>query len=174
MEMNRFAQRLGFTRYRADEHYRAGLAAFVSRDLESAIGELRMAVELLPGHAEYHAALGFVLLDDKRQRQARESFERALTLNRYEMLANYGRGIIAYRDKSWLEALNFFNAAYAAQPERAETEYYLGMINHRLGRNEEAVTWMESAAEAFAQTGDRRQSHCTAWLREFHKLLPGG
>ncbi|MCY3779126.1 MAG: tetratricopeptide repeat protein [Chloroflexi bacterium] len=171
--MNKLAQRLGLTRYRADERYRAGLAAFVSRDLESAIRELQMAAELLPSHAEYHAALGFVLLDGKRQREARESFKQALTLNRYEMLANYGRGIIAYRGKSWLEALNFFSAAYAAQPERAETEYYLGMINHRLGRNKEAVKWMEAAAAAFAKTGDRRESHCTAWLREFHKLLPG-
>ena len=169
--MPNLAQRLGFTRYQADERYRAGLAAFVSRDSDLAIHELQLAAQLLPGHAEYHAALGFVLLDDKRQREARESFEQALSLNRYEMLANYGCGMMAYRAKSWHEALTCFQAAYSAQPERAETAYYIGMINHRLGRNEEAARWMETAAAAFAKAGDRRLSHCKAWLREFQMLL---
>lgn len=169
--MMKLAQHLGISRYEADEHYRAGLAAFVRRDLPKSIQALETAVELLPKHAEYHAALGFVLLDDKRQREAVAAFERALKLNPYEMLANYGSGLIAYRAKKWLEAKNYFTVAHAAQPKRAETHYYLAMVNHRVGQNADALRWMERAAKAFAETNDRRESHCAPWMREFQKLL---
>ncbi len=167
------AQRFGLTRVPADERYRAGLAAFAARDAEKAIQELRAALELLPKHAEYHAALGFLLLNDKRQREASESFERALGLNPYEMLASYGLGIIDYRSKRWLDALRRFTVAHAAQPNRAETMYYLAMACHRLGRNEEAAGWMERAASEFHHAGDRRESQCQAWQREFQRLLAG-
>ncbi len=165
------ASRLGIARYRADEHYRAGLAAFAARDPEAAIRELNAAVELLPKHAEYHAALGFLLLNDKRRHEAAEAFERALGLNRLEMLANYGHGMIAYREKNWQEARTYFETALAAQPNRAETQYYLAMAHHRLGDNQEALRWMGEAEEGFAKSGDRRGSQCGAWSREFNKLL---
>lgn len=167
----KLAQHLGISRYEADERYRAGLAAFARRDQAQAIRALESAVELLPSHAEYHAALGFVLLDDKQQRAANAAFERALSMNPYEMLANYGLGAIAYRAKKWLEAKNYFTVAHAAQPKRAETRYYLAMVQHRLGQNADALRWMGGAASAFAAAGDRRESHCTAWTREFRKLL---
>lgn len=169
--MNSIEQRLGIPRFEADVRYRAGLAAFVSRDLAKSIRELQTAVESLPKHAEYHAALGFVLLDDRQEREASQSFERALCLNPYEMLANYGQGMIAYRNKRWHEALKCFNLAQLAEPDRAETHYYLGMVCHRLGRNAEALRWMERAAARFAENGDRRQSHCAAWMSEFQKLI---
>ena len=172
--MTKLAQRLGIPRFQADEHYRAALAAFISRDLAKAIAELQFAVELLPGHAEYHAALGFVLLDDKQHRKASECFERALKLNPYEMLANYSQGTIAYRAKNWQVAVGYFSAARVAQPERPETLYYLAMVNHRLGRNAEALRWIETAAAGFASSGDRREAHCNAWKQEFHKLLELG
>ncbi len=169
--MNKIARRLGIPRFQADEHYSAALAAFISRDLAQAITELQFAIELLPGHAEYHAALGFILLDDKQQRKASECFARALALNPYEMLANYGQGMIAYRAKNWQIAGDYFSAAHLAQPKRPETLYYLAMVNHRLGRNADALRWIEQAAVGFAGSGDRREAHCSAWKREFQKLL---
>ena len=167
----RLASRLGIGRYRADEHYRAGCAAFVSRDIQAAIDQLRQAADLLPGHAEYHAALGFVLLNDQRRDEAKTAFERALSLNPLDMLANYGQGMIAYRDKQWRAALARFEAALAAQPKRAETQYYLAMAQHRLGRNDLALGWMREAAASFANADDRRQSQCQAWISQFQKLI---
>ena len=169
--MKSLRQRLGIPRFQADERYVAGLAAFVTRDRETSVQEIESAIELLPDHAEYHAALGLVLLDIKRTKDARDCFERALHLNRYEMLANYGLGVIAYRAKKWPEALDKFAAAHAAQPRRAETLYYLAMVYHRLGRNVEALEWMGSASTAFSKLDDRREAQCSAWMREFQKLL---
>ena len=171
MKMRDLARRLGTARYRADEHYRASLKSFVKRDLAASITELRHSLDLLPDHAEYQAALGFMLLDDRRQSEAQAQFERALSLNRYEMLANYGLGAIAYRGKQWQAALDYFETALLAQPKRAETQYYLAMAYHRLGQNQAALEWMRQAESNFAKTKDRRQSQCAAWAREFDKLL---
>lgn len=169
--MGRLAHRLGLSRYQADERYRAALKAHRERDLKRAKAEVEFAIELLPAHAEYHATLGYFHLEDKDLMRAQEAFARALELHPYEMLANYGRGMIAYREKSWEAAAACFTDALAAQPTRAETQYYLAMVNHRLGRNPEAVKWMQSAAERFAGAEDPRERHCQAWIREFARLI---
>ena len=169
--MQNFAQRLGLSRYEADEHYQSALSAYNKRDLKTAMAEIRVSIELLPKHAEYHATLGYFLLEDKDLVLAKAAFERALELHPYEMLANYGQGLIAYRDKDWKLAAGYFTNALAAQPVRAETQYYLAMINHRLGRNLEAIQWMKSAEEILVAADDRRERHCHAWLREFERLI---
>ena len=168
--MTNLAQRLGITRFEADQRYRAGLAAFTARDQRTAIAEFRAAIELLPNHAEYHAALGLMLLENKRKAGAIDAFDEALRLNPYEALANYGMGMIAYRSKDWPAAQSHFLNALAAKPERAEVLYYIGMVKHRLGQNAEALEWMRAAAAGFAENSDRRESHCAAWMREFEKL----
>lgn len=169
--MGKLAQGLGLSRYQADERYRAALHAHRERDLERAKAEVEFAIERLPTHAEYHATLGYFLLEDKDQLRAQEAFTRALGLHPYEMLANYGRGMIAYRERDWEGAAACFTDALAANPTRAETQYYLAMVNHRLGHNREAAQWMQSAAELFAEAEDRRERHCHAWIREFSRLI---
>ena len=67
-----------------------------------------MAIELLPTQAEYHATLGYFLLEDKDAIGAKGAFARALELHPYEMLANYGQGMIAYRNKDWQKAAACF------------------------------------------------------------------
>ena len=169
--MTSLRQRLGLSRFQADEHYTASLRAFKGRDLRTALAEIESAIDLLPGHAEYHSARGLYLLDVKKAKQGEQAFERALGRQPYEMLANYGLGMLAYRKKDWRAAEVLFRKALAAQPERAETQYYLGMVSHRLGRNAEAWRWMNGAGAAFARLADNRESHCRAWKAEFQKLL---
>ncbi len=171
--MTSLAQRLGVSRFEADNRYRAGLAAFTARDLRTAIAELRAAADMLPNHAEYHAALGLLLLEDKQMARASEALDEALRLNPYETLANYCLGMIAYRAKDWRAAEGHFLNALAAEPERAETQYYMGMVKHRLGLNAEALEWMRSAASGFTEIRDKRESQCRAWMREFAKLQTG-
>ncbi|MCY3797880.1 MAG: hypothetical protein OXG84_08730 [Chloroflexi bacterium] len=169
--MGILARRLGLSRYQADERYHAALRAYRERNLKTAKAEVKLAIERLPTRAEYHATLGYFLLEDKDALGAMEAFARALELHPYEMLANYGQGMMAYRDKDWERAAACFTNALAAQPERAETQYYLAMVNHRLGHNSEAVKWMTSAAAAFAESEDQREGHCQAWIKEFLRLI---
>lgn len=162
---------LGVDRYRADERYRAALSAYGKRDLKTAMAQINASIELLPTHAEYHAALGYFLLEGKDRLAAKQAFERALNLYPYEMLANYGLGMIAYREKDWRRAEARFTDSLAAQPDRAETHFYRAMVSHRLGRNDEARDRMAAAAERFAKAEDQRVRHCHAWIREFERLI---
>ena len=173
--MARLVERLGLTRYDADQYYKQALQAYKKRNIEEAYAQIKLAIEFLPSHAEYHAAQGFFYLeDDVQKKKAEEAFDTALSFNPYEMLANYGRGIIAYNDKNWEEASAYFLDALAAQPTRPETQYYLAMVNHRLQNNHQALKWMQEAKNGFEKTGDKRERLSERWVREFEKLIEDG
>ncbi|MFN8375777.1 MAG: tetratricopeptide repeat protein [Anaerolineae bacterium] len=169
--MARFSQRLGLTRYDADENYKLALEAYRKRQLDEAILKMGDAIELLPTRAEYYAARGFFYLEDGEDKKAQENFQQALKLYPLEMLANYGRGIIAYKDKNWDEALAHFKDAFKADSKRPETLYYLAMTYHRKGDNAQAYAYMEMALAAFDKSGDKRKADAQKWQREFQKLL---
>lgn len=160
----------GLSRYDADEFYRKGIEAYRKNNLEEALIQLGHAIQLVPKNSEYLAARGFVYLEHGLNEEATTDFENAIKLYRFEMLAHYGRGIMAYRDKNWDEALAHFTDAWAARPERAETLYYLALTNHRKGNHVKALGWMQQAVNEFAKTDDKRKRDAERWLRELQKL----
>lgn len=172
--MARLVERLGLSRYDADQYYKQALQAYKKNNLEEAYAQIKLAIQLLPSHAEYHAVQGFFYLEDDVKKKAEKAFDEALSLNPYEMLANYGRGMIAYNDKNWEEAVAYFLDALAAQPTRPETQYYLAMVNHRLRNNTHALQWMQEAKNGFAKANDKRDRICERWIREFEKLVEEG
>lgn len=169
--MARLTQRLGFTRYEADEYYKQALDAYVKRRFDDAILTMDKAIERLPTRSEYYAARGFFYLEDGVKDKALADFEKALKLYRYEMLAHYGRGLVAYEDRNWDEALAHFSDAYRANPKRPETLYYLALVYHRKGNNEAARQLMEQAQAAFEAANDRRKGDAARWLKELQKQL---
>ena len=168
--MSQLAQRLGLSRFEADEAYLQALAAFRRQDLQEALAQIDVAIALHPNHAEYHAALAWFQLKRDDKSRARAGFDQALAINPYEMLANYGLGILAYQDKDWEAAAGCFLNALAAQPDRPETIYYLALARHRQGDNARALHWMQKAGEVFAAADDQRAKQCRAWTREFAQL----
>jgi tetratricopeptide (TPR) repeat protein len=169
--MPSFNQRLGFSRYEADEYYRRALEAYRKRALDDAISAMNDAIELLPRKAEYLAARGFFYLEDGEQKQALEDFHAALVINRYEMLAHYGRGVVAYRDQNWEEALAHFKDAYYSDQNRPETCYYLGLVYYQLREFVSAINFMERARQLYEGTSDRRKSDAERWLREIQRMV---
>lgn len=169
--MARLNQRLGLTRYEADEYYKQALVAYSKKKLEDALLAMEQAIALLPENAEYYAARGFFYLQDGIEDKAQAEFEKALSLYPYEVLAHYGRGMIAYRARNWDEALAHFNDAYRANPNRAETLYYLALTHHRKGNNILALTYMGQAVTAFDAADDKRQRDAERWVRELTKLI---
>ena len=156
---------------RRDQRYRAGLAAFAARDQRTAIVELRAAIAVAAQSCRVSRGARLAAAGRQTEVRARvDAFDEALRLNPYEALGNYGKGMIAYRVKDWGAAEGYFFKALAAAPKRAEAQYYMGMVKHRLGRNDEALDWMRAAATAFAVKNDQREKHCRAWIREFDKL----
>ncbi len=169
--MTRLVQRLGLTRYEADEYYKQALAAYQKRHLDEAILAMERAIELLPTNAEYYAARGFFYLEDGVKDKAGEDFEAALRHYPYETLAHYGRGVIAYASKNWDEALAHFTDAYRSRPERPETLYYLALTYHHKGQNAQALGLMQQANAHFEQADDKRKADSGRWLRELEKQV---
>jgi tetratricopeptide (TPR) repeat protein len=175
-----FGKRFGLTRYDADEYYKQALEAYRKHDLAEAINRITLAIELLPNHAEYYAARGFFYLEDGVRDKADANtggrkgaipdFEAALKRNKLEMLAHYGRGMIAYQDKNWQEAKAHFLDAYKAAPQRPESLYYLALAYHHNGENAQAKAFIEMAINAFKDE-DKRKADAQKWQREFQRLL---
>lgn len=170
--MTKLTQRIGLPRYEADEHYKLALAAYQKNDYDQAIDQITKAIDLLPRQPEYHAARGLFYLRDGITDKAQEEFDEALRIFGFEMLAHYGLGVIAYKAKQWQEARQHFTAALAAQPERAETLYYMALVQHRLRNNAEALSYMRQAAVLFEQANDRsRRSDANKWVKTFEDLV---
>jgi tetratricopeptide (TPR) repeat protein len=167
----RLAQRFGLTRYDADEYYKEAINAYNNRKLDEAILAMEQAIDLLPNYAEYYAARGFFYLEDGVDNKASADFEEALKRYPYEALAHYGRGVIAYKSKNWDEALAHFNDAYRADPDRAETLYYLAVTLHRQAENQKALPYIQRAAEMLETAKDRRRADAVKWLRQIERLV---
>ncbi|MCB9456027.1 MAG: tetratricopeptide repeat protein [Anaerolineaceae bacterium] len=169
--MARITQRIGFTRYEADEHYKLALDAYRKNRFDTAITHMDDAIILLPTKAEYYATRGFFYLEDDVKHKALADFEKALKINRLEMLAHYGRGVIAYQDGNMEEALAHFTDAYKAAPNRPETLYYMALVYHRQRNNAVAKQWMEQALGLFEAADDKRKSDAARWLKEIERAL---
>lgn len=168
--MAKLGQRLGLTRYDADQHYKLALQAYQKSKLDDAIIEIDKALELLPNSPEYLAAKGFFYLEDGIKDKAQENFEAALSIYPYEVMAHYGLGVLAYKGKQWEEAINHFNMAYRADPDRPEITYYLALANHRVGKNAIATRYMQQAETRFDKLGDKRKSDANKWIKTLERL----
>lgn len=169
--MSYLSQRLGLTRYEADEYYAQALAAFQGGDMNTAIDKLGLALALLPTHSEYLAVRGLCYLENDLRDRARADFAAALDIHSGEVLANYGMGMLAYHDKAWGEAVAWFNKARAVNPMQVEIPYYLALIYHRQQDNRTAKTYMQQAQQLMEAAGDKRRADAKRWIREFEKLI---
>lgn len=163
-------QRLGLTRYEADEYYKRALEAYRKANFDEAIDAMNYALELLPTKAEYYAARGFFQYEDGALAEAEADFQRALEYFPYEMLAHYGLGMIAYKNQDWDTALERFTIAWRVEPQRPETLYYLALTYMRRGETASALNVMTQAQAAFEAGNDRRKTLAERWLRELGRL----
>lgn len=168
--MSRITQRLGFTRFEADEYYRKALVEFRKRHFSEAIHLMDSAIEVLPHNPEYYAARGYMFLEDAVHDKAEADFDHALKLYPHEMLAHYGRGMIAYSAHDYDAALQHFTAAYYANQERPETLYYLALTYFHKRDLASAANLMKLAHDHFEAANDKRKNDAARWLRELSKL----
>ncbi|MGJ3240402.1 MAG: tetratricopeptide repeat protein [Anaerolineae bacterium] len=175
--MARFGARLGLTRYEADEYYHLALGHYDKRNLDEAVLNINQAIAMYPQRAEYYAARGYFRLQDGLPNEAEPDFDQALILNPYEILANYGKGVIAYNQQNYETARQYFTHAWAADNQRPEILYYLALVHHRQRENIQAKQWMSQAADRYEQQAEhdrdarKRMRDAEKWLREFDKLI---
>lgn len=181
--MPRLTQRLGLTRYEADEYYKEALRAHDNDKLNEAVLAMENAIDVLPTNSEYYAARGLFYLLDGEIDAASADFEESLRHYPYEVLAHYGLGVIAYDHRDMETALEHFTIAHRADPQRAETLYYLALVQHHRGENAIALDLMQQAHAQFDKAGDsKNRAIANRWIATLKKLpsdskqprLPGG
>lgn len=164
-------QRLGLTRYEADEYYAMALDFFEKGKLDDAIDHVGYAIALFNANPEYHAARGLFYHEDGITDEARKNYEQALKMHPAEVLANYGMGRLAYEKKDWAAALQWFNKVRTVNPMQIEAPYYMALIYHRQQDNQTAKVYMEQALGLMEDAGDKRKVDARRWVREFEKLI---
>lgn len=160
-------QRLGFTRYAADEAYRRALEAMAKSDYQAAFGLMNEAIAELPRNSEYLATRGLIHYEEAEWDEARADFEAALKLHRYEVLANYGLGMLALRENRPEAALPYLKTASYTQKGKPEVAFALAVAYARTGDLVNAVNTMGQAHAQFEKTNDKRKAESAKWLREF-------
>jgi tetratricopeptide (TPR) repeat protein len=121
-----------------------GLA--LRQDLDGAIKEYQTALELRPGEAELHEALGQLYLDNHSDGDAQTELERALALDPSRTHALYLLGRLYVQNRDNAKAVPYLQRALLLQPDLAEASELLGTAYVRLGQFANAVPRLEKAA----------------------------
>ena len=164
--------RLDFLRARVEEypkrddyHYKIASVHFEKGDFYRAVRSLEDAVELRPDIPKYRYHLGRVFLQMGEIDKAVASFRKAAELTedqRYSGInAGLGYALALKKDLPGAEAA--FHKALAADPENAETYYFLGAICDLQGRKEEAVDHFQ---QYLARGGRQYRSNALFYLEK--------
>lgn len=171
--MAKLSTRLGFGRYEADEYYRIALDAYRRHKVSDAIQNINFALMLIPNHPEYLSVRGFFQLEDGMTAEAERDIDAALKVNPYEVLANYNKGVLHFQRREWAAARESFRQAWAADTQRAETQYYLALVHFHLDDYANATRWMQSARALLQTIDDKaRLRDADAWLQEIARHTP--
>ena len=115
-------------------------------DLDSALKEFQLALQLKADEPELHETIGEVYLDKHSDDDARKELEAALALDpsRTHSLCLLGRLYVQRRENE--TAVPYLQKALRLQPDLVEASSLLGTAYVRLGQFAEAVPKLEQAA----------------------------
>jgi tetratricopeptide (TPR) repeat protein len=116
------------------------------QDLDDALKEYQAALELRPGEAELHEALGQLYLDNHSDPDAQRELEAALALDPSRAHALYLLGRLYVQNRENEKAIPYLERALRSQPDSAEASELLGTAYVRLGQFANAIPRLEKAA----------------------------
>ena len=105
------------------------------------------AVEQSPASAFAANNLASIYFLDGQYENAREQYERALSLDREEPMVRSNLGLVHYQLEQFDLARGYFEEEIRRNPWYAESHYNLGILWSRLGRLDDAVREWERAIE---------------------------
>ena len=129
-------------------HRTLALQADANRDLEEAVRQFRLALELEPGDADLQLSLGMALDRAGRAREALVELEAALRLDPRSAQANYMIGTLFERAGRDAEATARYAAAAEHAPESVEAHLRLADAYSRAARVDEALPHYRRVLEA--------------------------
>jgi tetratricopeptide (TPR) repeat protein len=155
----------------ADRYFERGLYYYTRDKLDLALADLDEAILRDPKRAEYHVARGFMLLQSGWADDAEEDFAYGLRLDPTQWLAYYGRGMQAFQNEDYAQAVNQFSRAQRVAPDRPEIYFHRAVAFYEMGNAEQAVLDMEFSLKLFG-TNDRRRAQAEQWLTIFRGTTP--
>jgi tetratricopeptide (TPR) repeat protein len=116
------------------------------QDLDDALKEFQLALQLQPNEAELHEALGQLYLDNHSDDEAQTELHRALALDPSRPHALYLLGRLYVQNRDNEKALSYLQRALRLQPDFVDASSLLGTAYVRLGQFANAVPKLEKAA----------------------------
>ena len=139
---------LGLYPQSVELHVGVGYARLAREEFAWARQSFETGLVMDANHEDALAGLGETLLKLGQRDQALVHFRRILDLG-YEddldLVLQVGRAL--FRDEMLEEAREFFETAVRESSELAEAQACLGYVQHRLGKDEEAIAHLERALE---------------------------
>lgn len=122
----------------AHSHYLLGLVYKQENELQKALRELELAVELRPSYAQAHLSLAGVRKELMDEEGALQAFKRAVELSPNDPSALYELGAAYLRGGKAPEAIKYLQKAWELKPANRPALYQLCRALLRAGRNAEA------------------------------------
>jgi tetratricopeptide (TPR) repeat protein len=116
------------------------------QDVDNALKEFQVALQLGPNESELHEALGEFYLNNHSDDDARAELQRALALDPSRAHALYLLGRLYVQNRENEKALPYLYRALRFQPDSAEASGLLGTAYVRLGQFAKAIPKLEKAA----------------------------
>jgi tetratricopeptide (TPR) repeat protein len=118
----------------------------IRRDLDNAIREYQLALQLRPGEPELHEALGEFYIDNHSDGEALGELEQAVSLDPSRTKALYLLGRLYVVDRENEKAVPYLQRALRLQPNLNEASGLLGTAYVRMGKFAESIAQLEKAA----------------------------
>jgi tetratricopeptide (TPR) repeat protein len=170
---------------RAQVHAEEGLQFVQTGDLASADGELRRAVALAPGNAEFLRDLATVLAMEKKFDESTVYFQRSLRINPKDLLARRYLAANLWQLHRYAEARQNLRILLAAIPGDPEASLLLGMVSENTRDYATAMKMLASVptlvrrqpesiaalARSYYHMGDTEKAR--AWIKELQNQPAG-
>ncbi len=116
------------------------------QNLDDALKEYQVALQLRPDEPALHEALGELYLDNHSDDEARSEFEKALKLDPSRAHSLYLLGRLYVQNRENEKAVPYLERALSLQPDLSEASSLLGTAYVRLGQFANAVPKLQKAA----------------------------
>ena len=117
-------------------------------DLAAAETEYRAVLSAAPQYAQAHANLGALLMRLDRYQEALQEYKAALRLDPKLKPVLLNIGIAHFRRSEYESAIDSFKRFLQVSPKHAQATQLTALALVELGRDEEALTYLEPALEA--------------------------
>jgi tetratricopeptide (TPR) repeat protein len=127
-------------------HQLRGEGYALKQDLDNAIKEFQVALQMQPASSELHEALGEAYLNHHSDEDAQKELQKSLELNPSGTRSLYLLGKLYVQNRENDKALPYLQKALRLQPDLAEASSLLGTAYVRLGQFANAIPELEKAA----------------------------